>query len=134
MGMIEQMQAGYVECALWSSTDVVDGKDVNLDSGEYDLSDNALDYLNAKCLDFYTKNEALIERFMDTYEVGIDYVGHSLWLSQNGHGAGFFDYGKKGELGDQLHEIAMHDETELYVGDDVIHVMGHENYQFGEEV
>ena len=45
-------------------------------------------------------------------------VGHDLWLTRNGHGAGFWDRGL-GEIGDKLSDIARGmGEKHLYKGDD----------------
>jgi hypothetical protein len=45
-------------------------------------------------------------------------VGHDLWLTRNGHGAGFWDRGL-GDVGDKLTAIAKRmGSKSLYVGDD----------------
>jgi hypothetical protein len=55
--------------------------------------------------------------------VGYDWemLGHDLWLTRNGHGAGFWDRNelKKDGLGDKLSDIARKmGEKDPYVGDD----------------
>ena len=46
-------------------------------------------------------------------------VGHDLWLTQNRHGAGFWDGDWPEEIGERLTEISKKfGECHLYVGDD----------------
>ncbi len=46
------------------------------------------------------------------------HVGHSLWLSRNGHGAGFFD-GDIGGVSDRLQDAARSlGESSIYISDD----------------
>ena len=53
-------------------------------------------------------------------------LGHDLWLSRNGHGAGFFDRGYDEDVEKKLEDAArLLKGTDLYVGDDgKIHAMG----------
>lgn len=82
---------GYLECALWSST-------CNFDSGEnfddagfsiFDFSPEALAAATADCERFEGENSTDLALYLEEYPE--DYAGHDLWLSRNGHGAGFFD-------------------------------------------
>ena len=100
----------YLECAMWSSSD---GEVETLDN--LDMDSDTMDNLILKAEKFWNENEKLIHAFMEAEGVDEGQVGHSLWLSQNGHGAGFFDFGV---IGDQLHEIARNNPTNLYIGDD----------------
>jgi hypothetical protein len=92
----------YLECALWSSTDF-DG--TPLDDEKYEgVSISEKMWADAK---------QTCESFLrDVEDNGIDaswwedgQIGHDLWLTQNGHGAGFWDRGQ-GETGKKLSEIA----------------------------
>lgn len=105
---------GYVECAIWASTDD-DGEP--LDSTDAELSDDALDAMRAECEDFWAANYADL-RTLDAGE-----AGHDFWLTRNGHGAGFWDRGL-GELGERLTQASKaHGSSDLYIGDDgEIHV------------
>ncbi len=116
--MSNEMTDAYIDCALWSSQDTVCGEWVNLDSGAYLLAPDTQDYLERKCQMFYDANRDTIEAFCKEFNADLSQVGHSLWLSQNGHGAGFFDFGTVNGLGDRLHHLARGDKTELYIGDD----------------
>jgi hypothetical protein len=112
-------EESYLECALWSShqdsTDDEDNAMFDFDNKSIsDFDEKTLDELLAWANKFYSDNEALIlESELDDSE-----VGHSLWLSQNGHGAGFFDYMDDTGACDKLHELAIYNEVQLYIGDD----------------
>lgn len=45
-------------------------------------------------------------------------IGHNLWLTAAGHGAGFWDLGLPGDLGRRLTKVAKTYPMEAYVGDD----------------
>lgn len=105
---------GYVDCALWSSTDEHDAPMDNLDA---ELSDAARAAMQSDCDDFWASNYADL-RTLDAGE-----AGHDFWLTRNGHGAGFWDRGL-GELGERLTRASKaHGSSDLYIGDDgEIHV------------
>ena len=106
---------GYLECALWSSTDVVDGEDVELDTFSLDdLSDEVTRDAIKDCALFQKQNADDLE------EQGFDdrHNGHDLWLTRNLHGAGYWDSGT-GEVGLRLTAAAeKFGEYALYIGDD----------------
>ena len=119
---LEAVYSGYKDAALWSpSNDRYDEDPDNeaemLDATDYDLSEEAERHFRSVCAAFIEANADLIA---EASEKGMDaeHVGHNLWLSQNGHGTGFWDRGL-GELGDRLDEAAKQiGEDYLYVGDD----------------
>ena len=101
---------GYVECALWSSSDE-DGEP--LDGLGLSLSDEAEAKLLADCADFFNANRDLYTAagWPDVQ------AGHDFWLTRNGHGAGFWDRGLRD--GDALSDIAhAYGTCDLYIGDD----------------
>ena len=52
-------------------------------------------------------------------ELSPDKVGHDLWLTRNGHGAGFWDGDYADDVGEALTKISeAMGEIDLYVGDD----------------
>ena len=119
--MSTDLQKAYVTCALWSSHK---GNEP-LDSGDFTLSEVTRKKLEEKAQKFWDENEPMIQEFMRRYNVGEAQVGHSLWLSQNGHGAGLFDFGENGDFGGQLQARARGNETYLWVDDEnVIHMEG----------
>ena len=106
----------YLVTALWASLNVEDPLD-----DKYSIDDFDVETLH-KLGDMYQK-------FFDEnyYTLGGDSTpenfGHNVWLTQNGHGAGFWD----GDYinGDELTEAAEKlGHVDLYIGDDnKIHAM-----------
>jgi len=105
---------GYVTGALWA--DVMDpetGESADVDYTPDDLTRDAAAALYRDAQAFYSENGALIGAFCrylsrtgrrplrDAYAV----AGHDLWLTRNGHGAGFWDAGA-GRVGDLLSDRA----------------------------
>lgn len=84
---------GYLEAALWTEEEEV---------GLANLSDIS----NNSKIDAYRDVKTFMEKAGSLLD-GIEpsQVGHDLWLSRNGHGAGFFDRGL-GDVGDTLQDIA----------------------------
>jgi len=104
---------GYLECALWSSTDD-DGNPLDDNYGIEDLSIPAYEQAKQECHDFQMANEELLEQ----YSRGLAYAGHDFWLTRNRHGSGFWDRGE-GAVGDALTEAShMEGDRTLYAGDD----------------
>jgi hypothetical protein len=107
----DEMLAGYVTCALWSST-TDDGTPMD---DEYDTDDIASEALAEMRQD--------VEAFADSEADDLDgmdagQAGHDFWLTRNHHGAGFWDRGL-GERGDRLTAAAQsYGSVDLYVGDD----------------
>lgn len=96
---VEIVLKHYLIAALWSSTDS-DNEDQPFDS-EYDIED-----FDKKSVD---KARKLIVKFMMDNESDLkasglndEQIGHDLWLTQVGHGAGFWDRGLDKQLGDKL--------------------------------
>lgn len=111
---INDVLHAYKTAALWSSSD----EDEESLLGKYDLSDIA-DPTSRKMRDNVVK--FLTENENDIKESGLDddQLGHSLWLTQNHHGAGFFDFTMDDDVEKRL-TAAAHGlkEMDLYVGDD----------------
>lgn len=123
--MLTDFVKAYIEAALWSSTDTIEGiESVPLDS-VFDVSDLTLETLQ-KCIDdceqFQRENSADLELAYDLYPVNKwshdEQAGHDFWLTRNRHGAGFWDRGL-GDVGDRLTQAAhKFGEIDPYVGDD----------------
>jgi len=120
---LQDVVNGFIACMLWSSTDE---RDAPLDQ-TYDVDDIApetLDKATDYCRAFlgYAGDKLTDESFIGK-QGGITSVpvraGHDLWLTQAGHGAGFWD-GDWNEamsvLGCNFTEAAK--TLEPYVGDD----------------
>lgn len=102
---LDSFTRGYVDAALWSSTD---GNDVPLDEN-YSISDideGSMQRFAADCAKFQEQNEEDLNRLR--FEFGIDRAnqGHYFWLSRNRHGSSFQDPNNVGALGDRLTKAA----------------------------
>lgn len=119
---IMQFICGYVECALWSSTDNVDdsgGEPLDNNYDENDLDDVTFRQMQEDCLQFMRDNYKNLELFEEKYLNNYPYgacAGHDFWLTRNGHGAGFWDRGL-GVLGEALSNACRYQALNLYVGD-----------------
>jgi len=95
---VEIVLKHYIIAALWSSTDDEDQSfDSNYSYDEFD-KDN-LEKIRQRIIKFMIDNDA------DLKASGLndEQIGHDLWLTQVGHGAGFWDReGIDKELGDRL--------------------------------
>lgn len=102
-----EIMDGYLEAALWTEEDEVGPASIHID-----ISDDAK-------IDAYQDVKKFMSQagdLIDTLEPS--QVGHDLWLTRNGHGAGFWDRGL-GEVGDKLSDIARSmGSKHLYRGDD----------------
>lgn len=107
----------YVAAALWSSTNP-DNEDEEFLDENYsieDIDDKLLTSMKSDIKKFISENYDSIE------ESGMndEQLGHDLWLTRNGHGAGFWDRGYEKEISDKLSDSARDMKgTDLYVGDD----------------
>jgi len=88
---------GYVECAVWAETfENEDGDTVPLDSeyGPEDLTDEAVKSAWERTESFLSELRKLDETVLERIDHrGLEGVGHDLWLTQRGHGTGFWDRG-----------------------------------------
>jgi hypothetical protein len=97
-----------VETALWSSlvTDA-EGETVEADSIE-DVDYDTFAPLRSMLEDFIEANREDCERWTELH--GSGQIGHDLWLTAQGHGAGFFDRYA------MLENLSLRDEVET-IGD-----------------
>lgn len=112
----EEVLNNYIVAALWSSTDSGnDDAPLDRDYSAQDLAPETLAKMRSNVEKFLTDNAEAIK------ESGIEpaQLGQSLWLTQNHHGAGFFDLMLDSDVEEKLikgaHALGEHD---LYVGDD----------------
>jgi hypothetical protein len=106
---------GYLDCALWSSTDE-DDEPMDKKHRLSDLSNEALEKAKEDCKAF---QEECAEDLKLYYQHRSEsYAGHDFWLTRNRHGAGFWDRGLD-QLGVRLTDAAhRYGECYLYIGDD----------------
>lgn len=81
---------GYMECALWSSSDEQENP-LDDNYSYQDISAELRVKMEHDCARFVKDNHETLERFTDL--TGRDFAshGHDLWLTRNGHGAGYWD-------------------------------------------
>lgn len=114
---LDEFTKAYIDCALWSSTDNDDNPlDSKFDISHINRSD--IDEIKLECLNFQKNNIDLLEQACATKDYTLSSAGHDLWLTRNGHGAGFWDRNLE-EVGDKLTVKAVELQvSDLYVGDD----------------
>ncbi len=107
----------YLETALWSSNDESDERGGEPMDSNYDVDDieeGSRKKLEDMARKFYHANHELWD--VDSIDDGN--AGHNFWLTQNHHGAGFWD-GDYPTNGKKLTELShKYGEVDLYVGDD----------------
>jgi hypothetical protein len=111
---IDTILDDYLVCALWSSTDE-NGEPMDTAHGLTEISDEFRAQARADIADFIVSNPTDTAAFCDRH--GDGQLGHSFWLSRNGHGAGFFDW--SGSMYTRLQDAArVYGSRDLYTGDD----------------
>jgi hypothetical protein len=138
---IDAFTAGYIECALWSSSagiEIADDGTVTEapdddrsflmhNFSEDDLAPSALGSIIEECARFQAEAERLLEiasrqRFGESAAFP-SYHGHDFWLTRNGHGAGFWDRGYRFGIGEALSDIARsYGSSDMYYADGMIYV------------
>jgi hypothetical protein len=112
---LDDFTIGYLETALWSTTDNTDdsgGSPLDDNYDLYDIDPTALASAVSDCDDFQVAN------VRDLRGIDESQAGHDFWLTRNGHGAGFWDRGL-GAKGDRLTTACKaYGSADLYIGDD----------------
>jgi hypothetical protein len=120
MNHFDQFTQGYIQCALWSSTDDAgDPLDKNHDWTH--LADETLQRMVADCAKFQADNAALLAEvdYPRNDSTNLAHAGHDFWLTRCGHGAGFWDGDLPEELGQALTKASeQFGNVDLYIGDD----------------
>ncbi len=115
---LAQFILGYQECALWASTDTIDGEEsVECDSvNDAEWSDTAFEEILRECKDFLDANRADLDAA--NIHRPWDHLGHDFFLTRNRHGIGFWDRGL-GDVGARLTKAAhVYSTSQPYLGDD----------------
>lgn len=138
---IDNIVSSYLEAVLFTERD--NEETIDDDDPEYDEdSDNVRYPFNDKNEDDFSddaKKQAYYEIawFIDSAGSAIDditdeSIGHDIWLTRNGHGAGFWDKGYDSDIEEVLEQLSKElGSTDAYVGDDgKIYFSGsHEKYK-----
>ena len=150
---IEEIFKSYLESALFFTTNMDYNSDDNSDddddddenymirkpkAGEFLSSTYTFDNMDTNLrIQLYNEVKNFVEENYDTLlqsELTESEIGHTIWLSQNGHGSSFQDYSNKvdWDILDKLDDSAKKmGEVHLYVGDDnMIYGLGKENESF----
>lgn len=117
----------YVKCALWSTNaDHLDPEGTGCAGalqdhfGMKDVAPEALASMREDIASFVAANAADCALWVEA--LGEEQIGHDLWLTRNGHGAGFWDRFSGHPLevvGDRLTaEAKPYGESYVYAGDD----------------
>jgi len=113
---MEESFDSYIGTAIWSSAD--NGSGVTDEHTIADFDEELLNAMRGMHDVFYQAFFGLVELDDGFYHNRDVSFGHNMWMTQNGHGAGFWD----GDYvnGDKLTEAcgAFLRPFELYVGDD----------------
>lgn len=116
--------AGYIECALWSSSDESDesgGEPLDSNYTWEDIHPDTLDKMKRECAKFLKANRHLISDDVCKYKgcPVMEFAGHDFWLTRNGHGCGFWDGDWDESVESELTRSANKFGTaDLYIGDD----------------
>lgn len=78
---------GYLETALWASTDPDSGAPLDRAYSVQSFSERARATALEDCLDFAS---AVVDD-IEAVERSVERIGHDFWLTRNRHGAGFWD-------------------------------------------
>lgn len=112
---MDKFTEGYIECALWASTD---DNDEPLDRNASELSSDAREAMAKDCQKFQADNRALLDEAIDDYHRPDEYLGHDFWLTRNRHGTGFWDRGFNEVLSKALTDAAHKcGEASLFIDD-----------------
>ncbi len=135
-GRMDEFTRGFLETALWSSTDNSDdsgGEPLDKNYSIEDFTPHALKELTADCEQFQRENA---DDLAVAYEQGIRgsegddefSAGHDFWLTRCGHGAGFWDGDYPEPQATRLTKSAeKFGNVDLTLEDGVIHADGHWN-------
>ena len=123
---IQDFINGYMECAVWSSTD---DNGEPLDKKGFSLTNKAKAAMKKDCKAFLKRAKPFLvdenRRFTLRDFSLFELAGHDFWLTRNGHGAGFWDGDWEDSAGVSLTEIAKSfGECNLYDYRRKIHVYG----------
>jgi hypothetical protein len=132
---LEEVFKHYLIAAVWSST-LEDGNPMDNTHSFNDFNPVVLENLKEEVVKFCNQHAELLTQFAAALPQKREWtesaqIGHDLWLTQNGHGAGFWDRGC-GEAGENLSRLVGHgtefSPTNLYIGDDgKIYAYGYES-------
>ncbi|MFA5186684.1 MAG: hypothetical protein WC551_09430 [Patescibacteria group bacterium] len=115
---LDKFTRAYLVCALWAETDGDNQLDVRYSIDDFAPSarQEAID----DCQRFQAENAADLSQYSHSQCPTDELAGHDLWLTRNGHGAGYWDRDYlPDDVGNRLTQAAhAMGERYLYQGDD----------------
>jgi len=133
---MDEFTRGFLETALWSSTDNSDdsgGEPLDKNYSIDDIAPESVAGLSADCRRFQHENaadlKAAYEHGIRNSDAGDEFsAGHDFWLTRCGHGAGFWDGDYPEPQATRLTKASeKFGNVDLYIGDDgVIYASGYE--------
>lgn len=115
----ELLIKGYIAAMLWSNE--MDDKD------ESDIDSESLIKIGQICEEFVKLVKFKIPNLFEEPDFTMDQMGHDLWLTSAGSGAGFWDrdFYKTEENRNLLTELSENYKRDIYIGDDnKVHISG----------
>lgn len=103
-GIVSMLVDAYLAAALWAD---LDESHKSLGLTIHEFSNGSKMRAERDCIAFVSENFTDIHDALHHPQVPYDWenVGHDLWLTRQGHGAGFWDRGL-GDVGERLSEAA----------------------------
>jgi len=102
--IVDAMLPAYLDCALWASVDD-DGNPLDDTHDACDVPEEARAPIRADIEGFLRMSHRRLFRHVRSGDASWDRIANDLFLSRNGHGAGFF-HGPYGDDCDTLQALA----------------------------
>lgn len=112
--------AAYIACALWATNDnsrPTGGEPLDLNHVGGDIAPESYARMRADCARFFADNFATLSAVESPRYTAAN-AGHDLWLTRNGHGAGYWDRGLGAQGGTLTEAAKAMGECDLDLGDD----------------
>lgn len=110
---VRDIVSGFIECMCWAESG-----DTDAPLGDHADPSLLADGAYEQCLGLVQDFISYCARVgIDMQGMNEDQIGNDLWLTMQGHGAGFWDRGL-GQLGEDLTKAAKTFHMECYLGDD----------------
>jgi hypothetical protein len=113
--IINQILEHYLICALWTDEEHLREENENVDLNIYNISTVS----KIKCIEDIKKFLKLAGNAVKN--ISPEMLGHDIWLTRNGHGAGFWDRGYNENISKKLCESAKELKgSDIYLGNNGI--------------
>jgi len=114
-----KIMLGYLEAALWTEEERLGQEYEDLDFNVHNFTEDAEIDVYEDIKKFISGLSEKTITFLKSDGIVPSQIGHDLWLTRNGHGAGFWDRGLDEEITkDIMDSVKNLKELNLTVGDD----------------